>query len=170
MTVLEVVEKRWSVRSFADRGVEKEKLDRIMRTGWLAPTASNEQRNKLFAVTDPALRRQLVGACEGQEFVGQAPVVLVACADQDRTMICGQSARTVDCAIAMSFMRLQAIEEGLQGCWLGWFHPEQVREILNIPSEYVVVAVTPIGYPIEEGYRSFKKPKEEIVVYNRMED
>lgn len=85
-------------------------------------------------------------------------------------MICGQSARTMDCAIAMAFMRLQAIEEGLQGCWLGWFHPEQVREILNIPPEYVVVAVTPIGYPAEEGCRSFKKPKEEIVVYNRMGD
>lgn len=170
MKVLEAVEKRWSVRSFADRPVESEKLDRIMRAGWLAPTASNQQRNKLFAVTDPDLRAKLMDACEEQEFVRQAPVVLVACADQDRTMICGQSARSMDCAIAMSFMRLQAIEEGLQGCWLGWFHPEQVREILNIPPEYVVVAVTPIGYPALEGERSYKKPMEEIVVYNRMLD
>lgn len=168
MTVLEAVEKRWSVRKFADRPVEEEKLERILRAGWLAPTASNEQRTKILAVTDPELRHRLVDACEEQEFVGQAPVVLVTCADQDRTMICGQSARTVDCAIAMSFMRLQAIEEGLQGCWLGWFHPEQVREILNIPPEFVVVAVTPIGYPAFPGERSYKKPMEEIVVYNRM--
>lgn len=168
MTVLEAVQQRWSVRNFADRPVEPEQLERIMQAGWLAPTASNQQRNKLIAVTDPELRRRLVGACEEQEFVGQAPVVLVACADQDRTMICGQSARTVDCAIAMSFMRLQAIAEGLQGCWLGWFHPEQVREILNIPPEYLVVAVTPIGYPAAPGERSYKKPMEDIVVYNRM--
>lgn len=170
MTVLEAVEKRWSVREFADKPVEEEKLHRIMKAGWLAPTASNQQRNKLFAVTDPELRQQLVDACEGQKFVGQAPVVLVACADQDRTMICGESARSIDCAIAMSFMRLQAIEEGLQGCWLGWYHPEKVREILNIPPEYIVAAVTPIGYPAKEGTRSFKKPMEEIVVYNRMGD
>ncbi|MDF2838428.1 MAG: putative dehydrogenase [Evtepia sp.] len=169
MTILEAVEKRWSVREFAATPIEAEKLNRIMQAGWLAPTASNQQRNKLFAVTDPDLRRQLVDACEGQEFVGEAPVVLVACADQDRTMICGQSARSMDCAIAMAFMRLQAIEEGLQGCWLGWFHPEQVRKILNIPPEYVVVAVTPIGYPTNEGTRSYKKPMEEIVVYNKME-
>lgn len=167
MTVLEAVEKRWSCRDYADQAVEPEKLERIMRAGWLAPTASNQQRNKIIAVTDPALRRRLVDACEGQEFVGQAPVVLVACADGDRTMICGQSARSMDCAIAMAFMRLQAIEEGLQGCWLGWYHPEQIREILGIPPEYVVVAVTPIGYPAEEGQRSFKKPMEEIVAYNR---
>ncbi len=168
MTVLEAVEKRWSVREFADRPVEVEKLDRILRAGWLAPTASNQQRTKIIAVTDPALRRQLMAACEDQEFVAQAPVVLVTCADQDRTMICGQSARSMDCAIAMSFMRLQAIEEGLQGCWLGWFHPEQVREILNIPPDYVVVAITPIGYPAQPGQRSFKKPMDEVVVYNRM--
>lgn len=168
MTILEAIEQRWSCRDYADRPVEPEKLHRILHAGWLAPTASNQQRNKLIAVTDPKLRRQLVGACEGQEFVGQAPVVLVACADQDRTMICGQSARSMDCAIAMSFMRLQAIEEGLQGCWLGWYHPEQIREILNIPEEYVIVAVTPIGYPAQEGKRSPKKPMEEIVVYNKM--
>lgn len=169
MTVLEAVEKRWAVREYADRPVEPEKLERILRAGWLAPTASNEQYTKIIAVTDPDLRHALVDACEGQRFVGQAPVVLVTCADHDRTMICGQSARSMDCAIAMSFMRLQAIEEGLQGCWLGWFHPEQVRKILQIPEEYVVVAVTPIGYPAEEGERSWKKPMEEIVVYNQME-
>lgn len=168
MTVLEAAERRWSVREYANRPVEEEKLERILRAGWLAPTASNEQRTKIIAVTDSELRRRLVDACEEQEFVGQAPVVLVTCADQDRTMICGQSARTMDCAIAMSFMRLQAIEEGLQGCWLGWFHPEQVREILNIPPEYVVVAVTPIGYSAYPGARSEKKPMEEVVVYNRM--
>lgn len=168
MTVLEAVERRWSVREFANRPVEEDKLERIMKAGWLAPTASNQQRNKLIAVTDKDLRRKLVDACEGQEFVAEAPVVLISCADQDRTMICGQSARSMDCAIAMSFMRLQAIEEGLQGCWLGWYHPEKIREILNIPPEYVVVAVTPIGYPAKEGTRSYKKPMDEVVVYNKM--
>ena len=170
MTILEAVEKRFACRSFLNKPVEPEKLERIMHAGWLAPTAKNEQRNKLIAVTDPELRKKLVDACEGQKFVGQAPVVLVACADQERTMICGQSARSMDCAIAMSFMRLQAIAEGLQGCWLGWYHPELVREVLNIPEEYEVVAVTPIGYPRAERKRSPKKPMEEIVVYNRMPD
>ena len=168
MTVLEAVEKRWACRAYADKDVEAEKLHRIMRAGYLAPTAKNEQRNKLIAVTDPDLRGRLVAACRGQKFVGEAPVVLVACANDERTMICGQSARSMDCAIAMSFMRLQAIEEGLQGCWLGWYDPEQVRKVLNIPLDYVVVSVMPIGYPAKEGQRSPKKPMEEIVVYNRM--
>ncbi|MEG2000392.1 MAG: nitroreductase family protein, partial [Evtepia sp.] len=137
MTVLEAVEKRRAVRGFSPKPIAPEKLERIMKAGWLAPTASNEQYNKLIAVTDPELRRQLVDACEAQAFVGEAPVVLVACANHDRSMICGQSARAMDCAIAMSFMRLQAIEEGLQGCWLGWFHPKKIRPILNIPDDYI---------------------------------
>lgn len=169
MTVREALESRVTCRAYNERTPEPETLQRIMEAGWLAPTAKNEQCNKLFAVTDPQLRQQLVPACRGQKFVGEAPVVLVACANQDRTMICGQSARTVDACIAMSFMYLQAVEEGMQGCWLGWYDPEQVRRVLHIPDDYVVVAVMPIGYPAAPGTRSLRKAKEETIVYNAME-
>jgi nitroreductase len=74
----------------------------------------------------------------------------------------------MDCAIAMSYMTLEAVELGLQSCWLGWFSPEKVRALLNIPDDYVVVAVAPIGYPAKEGHRSSKKATEEVVVYNKM--
>ena len=166
MSVEQAIENRWSVRNYAPRSIEPEKLNRILKAGWLAPTASNQQYNKIIAVTDPAIRQRLVPACEGQSFVGQAPCVLVVCANHDRTMICGQSARSMDGAIAMSFMYLQAVEEGLQGCWLGWFQPNEIRRILNIPKEYVVVAVMPIGYPAHPGSRSYKRPMEEVVSLN----
>lgn len=168
MTVMEAIKERHVARAFLNKPVETEKLEQIMEAGRLAPTASNEQNRKLIAVTDADLRKKLVDACKGQKFVGEAPVVLIACAYGDRTMICGQSARSMDCAIAMSFMRLEAVELGLQGCWLGWFEPDKVRKILNIPDDYVVVAVTPIGYPIKDGKPSIKKSKEEVIVYNMM--
>lgn len=168
MTVMEAIRQRHVARAFLNRPIETEKLEQIMEAGRLAPTASNEQNRILIAVTDADLRNQLVDACKGQKFVGEAPAVLIACAYGDRTMVCGQSARSMDCAIAMSFMRLEAVELGLQGCWLGWFESDKVRKILNIPDDYVVVAVMPIGYPIKDGKPSIKKSKEEVIVYNKI--
>ena len=168
MTVMEAIEARWSVRRYQDRPIEQEKLDMITEAGRLAPTASNEQHWKHIVVTDPELIQRMVPACKDVKWVGTAPAILVSCAYNDRMMVCGQSARTVDCTIGMSYMTLEAIEQGLGFCWLGWFYPEKVREVLHIPDDYVVVAVATIGYPAVEGHRSGKKAKEEVIVYNQM--
>ena len=109
-----------------------------------------------------------LGYTEGQQWIATAPAVLVECAGGDRTMICGQSARSMDGAIAMSYMTLQAVSEGLQFCWLGWFQPDRVRALLHIPEDYVVIAVAPLGYPEKEGHPSPKKSAADVIVYNTM--
>ena len=168
MEVMDAIEKRYSVRKYADKEIEKDKLDKIMEAGRLAPTASNQQLNKHIIVTDKGLIRSLVDACEGQQWIATAPVVIVECASGDRTMICRQSARSMDGAIAMSYMTLEAVSLGLQFCWLGWFDPDQVKRLLNIPEDHVVIAVTPIGYPASEGHRSSKKNRDEVCFYNKL--
>ena len=166
MEVMEAIKARYSVRKYADRPIEPEKLAQIEEAGRLAPTASNQQLNKHIIVTDKDLIRQMVDACEGQKWIETAPAILVECASGDRTMICGQSARSMDGAIAMSYMTLEAVSLGLQFCWLGWFQPEKVRALLNIPEDYVVIAVAPLGYPAVDGQRSKKKTLDEVVAYN----
>lgn len=130
-----------------------------MEAGRHAPTASNQQLNKHIIVTEPELIHRMVEACENQKWIETAPAILVECASGDRTMICGQSARSMDGAIAMSYMTLEAVSLGMQFCWLGWFDPEQVKKLLNIPDDYVVIAVAPIGYPETPGHRSSKNPQ-----------
>lgn len=168
MEVMEAIEKRYSVRNYADREIEPDKIEKILEAGRLAPTASNQQLNKHIIVTDKELIHKMVDACENQQWVETAPAILVECASGDRTMICGQSARSMDGAIAMSYMTLEAVSLGLQFCWLGWFAPEKIKDLLNIPEDYVVIAVAPIGYPAKEGKRSAKKNKEEVCVINKM--
>lgn len=51
---------------------------------------------------------------------------------------------------------------------LGWFNPDKVKKLLNIPDDYVVIAVTPIGYPEKEGQRSSKKSRDEVCFYNKL--
>ena len=163
MDVLDAIKSRYSLRDFADKPIEEEKLEMILEAGRLAPTASNQQRTKVIVVRDPVLREAMREACYGQSFVGNAPAILVVCADNDRTMRCGQSARTVDCCIALSFMCAQAAALGIQGCWIGSFDPEKVRALLGIPNDYVIPAVYPMGYAAkDDGQSREKKPMEDF--------
>ena len=63
---------------------------------------------------------------------------------------------------------MEAVSLGLQFVWLGWFEPEKVRKVLNIPEDYIVVAVAPLGYPAKDSKPVPKKSAEEVIVYNRM--
>ncbi len=81
-------------------------------------------------------------------------------------MTCGEKAYTVDAAIAGEHIVLQAVALGLGSCWIGAFYQEGIADLINLPEDYRVVALLPIGYPdIERNPRKLKSV-EEIVSYN----
>ncbi len=166
MAVLDVIRTRKSIRRYKDTPVEAEKLTNVLEAARLAPSARNLQDWKFIAVTDTDKRLALQEACGGQRQVGQAPVTLVVCANNDSVMSCGISKTPIDCSIAMSFMLLQAEEEGLGMCWLGHFYADKVKEILNIPDDYIVVAVSPLGYADENPVPKPRKTAEKVICYN----
>jgi nitroreductase len=167
MSVLDVVKSRRSIRKYMDKPIEEEKLLNVLEAGRLAPAANNAQQWKFIAVKDPALIKKLVPACGNQSFIAEAPVILVICTNgEERTMYCGQSADTVDCSIALSFMILEAAELGLGTCWLGFFSNDKVKRVLNIPQENNVVAVTPLGYAAEAPALRPRKKMSEVVSYD----
>lgn len=148
MNVHEAIAVRKSVRAWENKPVEEEKLQRILESTRLAPSAKNRQEWRFLVVTDSKRRSALTKAAHGQRFVGEAPVVVVACAETDhRVMHCGHSAFLVDVSIAIDHLTLAAVEEGLGTCWIGFFDPDQVREALSIPAEIEVVQLIPLGYP-----------------------
>ena len=165
MNVHEAIATRKSVRSWADKPVEEEKLHRVLESMRLAPSAKNVQEWRFVVVTDAEARAQLTEAAYGQRFVGEAPVVVVACAETDRrTMHCGHLAFLVDVAIAIDHLTLAATEEGLGTCWIGKFDPDRVRDILGIPAEIEVVELIPLGYPADPSRTEKKRlPLAEMV-------
>lgn len=165
MDVSEAIRNRRSIRKYAAKPVEREKLEAVLEAGRLAPSARNQQDWKFIAVTDDARRAELTNACCGQTFVGQAPAVLVVCALENRTMTCGQPAGTIDASIALSFMMLEAAEQGLGTCWLGSFYEDQVKKVLGIPASVRVVAVSPLGYPDESPSARPRRKFEEVAGY-----
>ena len=94
--------------------------------------------------------------------VAEAPAALVVWSDGERMMGCGQSAATIDCSIALSFMLLRATELGLGSCWLGAFDQNAVKQLLGLPQEAVVVAVSPLGHPAETPAARPRKDPDEV--------
>ncbi len=126
MTVMQAIEARRSIRHYTDQPVTDEELLAVLEAGRLAPSARNLQGWHFTAVRDASLRGALCTACNGQQMVAEAPAALVVWADGERMMGCGQSAATIDCSIALSFMLLRATELGLGSCWLGAFDQNAV--------------------------------------------
>jgi nitroreductase len=134
MNVFEAISARYSVRHYQDRPVEPEKLARVMEAARLAPSAGNRQEWRFIIARDANVRQQLMDAAGGQAFVGQAPIVIAACAVSDNSfMRCGQLRYPIDVAIALEHIALQAVEEGLGTCWVGHFDEPIVRVILRVP-------------------------------------
>jgi nitroreductase len=166
MEIATALRERRSVRSFDNRDVEEEKLTMVLEAGRLSPSAVNRQEWKFIVVRSGDKRRKLADAACGQSFVGQAPVVLVACATESRAiMTCGQPAYTVDVSIAFAYMILQACELGLGACWIGAFREDEVKELLAIPEHIRVVAMSPLGYPTHKSPPRPRKALAEIVCF-----
>jgi nitroreductase len=150
MNVMEAIEKRYSVRSYLDKEVEKETINSILEAARLAPSASNRQEWRFIVVKDRETRQKLMKAAKGQSFVGQAPVVIACCAETNNHMMtCGQLCYPIDVAIAIEHMALKAVEEELGTCWIGAFYEDQAKEILGVPKDIRVVELLTLGYPAD---------------------
>ena len=165
MDVSKAIEIRRSIRRYRNTEVEDGKIDKILESARIAPSAANRQKWKFLVVKDDSTRAKLVDACNGQKFVAEAPVLIVACStESDTIMPCGQYAYTVDLSIALSFMILQATELELGTCWLGAYNEGQVKTILEIPDDIRIVGMITVGYADEKPAARPRKTIEEIVV------
>jgi nitroreductase len=136
----------------------------------MAPSADNTQPWKFVVVRDEQIKLKLANAANGQKFMAQAPIVVVACGIPDEafpTVGGYMSSHVIDVSIAVDHLALAAHSCGLATCWIAAFKEEKVREALGIPEDVRVVALTPLGYPDETPERTPRKNLEELVVYDR---
>lgn len=168
MAILPQIQKRYSVRSYQQKKVEKAKLLAVLEAARLAPSAKNFQEWRFVVVQDQAIRQKLMVAANNQAFVGQAPVVIACCAtNAEYKMRCGQLSHPIDLAIAIDHMTLQAVEEGLGTCWVGSFYEDQVKAILGIPAEIRVVELLTLGYPKDIPHPKNRLPLDKIACYEK---
>ena len=140
-TVMETIVKRYSVRGYQDKPVEREKILQIVEAARLAPSTSNVQPWRFVVVEDPRLRDALaekgMGIVVPNRWAREAPVIIVMCAHLDWIVHrLGAKAADLqyyllDIGIAGEHMVLTATELGLGSCWIGWFRAKAIKNILN---------------------------------------
>jgi nitroreductase len=162
MDVYETIQKRRSIRKYKKQPVENEKIQKILDAARLGPSAANIQPCHLIAVSDPSTLKEAYKA----EWFQQAPMVIVVCGNEKSAWkrSDGLNYWVVDAAIAMQNIVLVATELGLGTCWIGAFDEGKLRKALNIPKDYKIVAMTPIGYANEQKEPTTdRKPLEAIL-------
>jgi nitroreductase len=167
MDLFEVIGQRRSVRSYRDTAVEDAVLAQVLEAARLAPSAGNRQEWRFVVVRDGGLRQKLMEAARGQQFVGDAPVVIAACApEHGHVMSCGHPSFLVDVSIALEHIALAARALGLGTCWVGAFEQRLVRDALGIPDSVEVVQLMALGYPTDWPEPKDRKGMDEIVTYD----
>lgn len=168
MEVRDAIEARYSVRSYQNRPVDDKTLKAVLEAARLAPSASNVQEWRFVVVRESDMRKNMMKAAHNQPFVGQAPVVIAACAIiADKIMPCGQPAYPIDIAIAVDHMTLAAVELGLGTCWIGAFDEAAVKKLLGVPDTARVVVLMTLGYPARSMMGKSRKPLDQIVAYEK---
>lgn len=161
MPILEIIRKRRSVRDYADKAVEKEKIMQCLEAARLAPSACNAQPWKFIIVDEPDLKNQLCDAAfKGiyaiNTFAKKAPVIIAVVSEREKFLskVGGYLRRTyyylIDIGIACEHFILEASELGLGTCWLGWLDEKAVKNILHIPKGKKVDILISLGYPKED--------------------
>ena len=150
MELLELAKARYSVRKFADKPVEEEKLQKVLAAGACAPTAKNQQPQKIYVLESAEAIEKIRGITR---CAFNAPVVLMVCGCTDQAWVNpfnDRSSAEMDCSIVTTQMMLEAQELGLGTCWVCWFDVEQTKQAFRIPENQELFALLPLGYPAEE--------------------
>ncbi|MEO0072702.1 MAG: nitroreductase family protein [candidate division WOR-3 bacterium] len=182
MEFWDVIKNRRSIRNFLPRPVENEKIIEVLEAARLAPSWQNRQCWRFIVVTDQEKIKR-IGQLDPFNyninfFLRNVPVIIVACANpKDSGHRAGIEYYLVDTAIAMEHLVLAATNLGLATCWIGAFDENMIKDILKIPKEIRVVALTPLGYAREKfsivdriskiiARGGIRKPLEEIAYLN----
>lgn len=158
MKFLELAKTRQSIRAYSQAPVEKEKLNRCIEAARLAPSACNSQPWKFIVVANPDMKDKIARstfneAVSFNQFTLTAPVLIVVTATKGNLntkvgqMITGLPYYLIDIGIAVEHFCLQATEEGLGTCMLGWFNEKKIKKHLDIPKNERVSLVIAVGHP-----------------------
>jgi nitroreductase len=148
MGFFNVVEQRYSVRSYRSDPVEPEKLQQVLEAARLAPTACNLQAFKIVVIKT-AGRREELKRVYPRDWFSEAPYVLGVCSIPEQCWVRkdNKNYSDVDAAIVMDHMILAATSLGLGTCWIGAFDVKAAREVLGLDKSLEPVVFTPLGYP-----------------------
>ena len=172
-----------SVRKFTARPVADTLLRELIMAGQCAATSSNLQGVSVIRIVNRQTRQALAALAGNQAYIEQAPEFLVFCADLHRAGWCCQGAMvegmtehfiiaTVDAALFAQNVVVAAESVGLGICYIGALrnNPQQVSDLLALPSQVYPVFGLCLGYPDQDPLCKPRLPLASVLMEDHYQD
>ncbi len=159
MDLMEIIKQRTSCRSYQTKALPDEVLKRCLEAARWAPSACNQQPWRFIVIKDRELRERICaeGFLPGvpMPWAKQAPVIIALCSKKTvithllAPLLSGINYHLLDLGIAGEHLVLEAQEQGVGSCWIGWIKPKKIKKILKLPFDLTPVSLITLGYPQE---------------------
>ncbi len=131
MSFIDLAKNRFSCRKFDSKPVEREKIDMILESARVAPTAVNKQPQRILVVDDRKITESLKDCTK---YTFDAPLCFIICVNKNLAYNRGYDGKN----------------SGLGTTWVMAFNPEKAKKILDLPDELEPLAILPTGYPAKD--------------------
>lgn len=172
------IKDRRSIRKYQDKEIPEDLVKDILNAARLAPSAYNAQPSRFVVIQDKKTKETLKKSnIFKQPFVYSSPVIIVCLGDPEvypkerleptysnPKEIAGDIGAVRDVAISTQNLVLRATELGLGTCYIGLVDRDKVKDILDIPKNYVLPFAITVGYPDEQPEASARKNLDEIIL------
>jgi nitroreductase len=170
---IDLARRRFSCRSYVNKDIPKELIEKILEAAQVAPSAVNNQPWLFIVITENPLKK-MVASCYSRSWLGNAPIIIVACGDHNRSWrrSDGKDHCDIDLAIAIDHITLAATDNGLATCWVCKFDAMKCSTLLELPAHITPIALIPLGFPNEisnpQRHIEKRKPLSEIIFWERV--
>lgn len=169
MGILEIIKNRRSIRKFQSKSIPENLIGKMITALIWAPSAHNLQSRKFYFVFKKEIKARLAEAAFNQNFINQAPLVVVGCQDLKKVEYYKERGKNLysvcDVATSIQNLMLWAKEEGLGTCWVGKFDEKEVSKILGLAENLRPVVIVPVGYPAEKPEVPARLSKDELIKF-----
>ena len=178
MELMEAIKGRRSIRKYKPDPVPDDILQKVFEGVRWAPSWANTQCWEFIVVRDGKMKSELARTLpktnSALSSMTEAPLVIVLCGKKGVSGFKKGEPATVkgdwlmfDTGLAMQNLCLAAHDLGLGTVIVGMFDHKKAEEILRVPDNVEVVAMTPLGYPAADGSARKRKEVSEFVFYER---
>jgi len=163
MDVFGAIKKRISVREYADKPLEKEKLEKMVDAGRLAPTARGEEPWEFIVVTDKEKIKELGNITDHGKFLADARAAIAVFCKDTKYYLEDGSAATENILVAATGL-------GVASCWVAGdkkFYCPDISKALGVPEGFKLVSLISLGYPQSEPKPHSKRPLEKVLHWEK---
>lgn len=166
----DVIQHRFSCRTFEQDDIPYKKVEQVLEAGRLAPSAGNLQPWRFIVIQDAEIIKKIAGLCLKQYWMNSCPVLIVICSDNKNSKrhfgMRGEFYTIQDCAAATQNMLLKATELGLGCNWVGAFDEDGLRNVCNIDDDIRPQAIITLGITKQKTPQKERYPLDLVTYYD----